>query len=90
MAESFISGINSNLDTADIVNKLIQLQRRPIDDLEAKADLEAERILVPSMLVEEPPEQTFYWDMVVNSKGLLQRLFKMRRDSPLYYCIQYD
>ena len=45
MAESFISGINSNLDTADIVNKLIQLQRRPIDDLEAKADREAEKLL---------------------------------------------
>ncbi len=45
MAESFISGINSNLDTADIITKLIQLQRRPIDDLEAKADLEAEKLL---------------------------------------------
>jgi flagellar hook-associated protein 2 len=45
MAESFISGINSNLDTADIVKNLIKLQRRPIDDLEAKADLEAEKLL---------------------------------------------
>jgi len=45
MAESFISGINSNLDTKDIVNKLLQLQRRPIDLLEAKADLEAEKLL---------------------------------------------
>lgn len=45
MAEALISGINSNLDTADIVNKLIQLQRRPIDVLEAKADLEAEKLL---------------------------------------------
>ncbi len=45
MAESLISGINSNLDTADIISKLIQLQRRPIDVLEAKADLEAEKLL---------------------------------------------
>jgi flagellar hook-associated protein 2 len=45
MAEAFISGINSNLDTSDIVNKLVQLQRRPIDLLEAKADLEAEKLL---------------------------------------------
>jgi len=45
MAESFISGVNSNLDTADIVNKLVLLQRRPIDLLEAKADLEAEKLL---------------------------------------------
>jgi flagellar hook-associated protein 2 len=45
MAEALISGINSNLDTADIVNKLVQLQRRPIDVLEAKADLEAEKLL---------------------------------------------
>ncbi len=45
MAEAFISGINSNLDTSDIVNKLVQLQRRPIDLLEAKADLDAEKLL---------------------------------------------
>ena len=45
MAESLISGINSNLDTNDIVSKLISLQRRPIDLLEAKADLEAEKLL---------------------------------------------
>jgi flagellar hook-associated protein 2 len=45
MAESLISGINSNLDTAGIVDNLIKLQRRPIDDLEAKADLEAEKLL---------------------------------------------
>jgi flagellar hook-associated protein 2 len=45
MAEALISGVNSNLDTTDIVNKLIQLQRRPIDVLEAKADLEAEKLL---------------------------------------------
>jgi len=45
MAESLISGINSKLDTADIISKLIQLQRRPIDVLEAKADLEAEKLL---------------------------------------------
>jgi flagellar hook-associated protein 2 len=44
MAESLISGINSNLDTNDIVSKLISLQRRPIDLLEAKADLEAEKL----------------------------------------------
>jgi len=45
MAESFISGINSNLDTSGIVDNLLKLQRRPIDDLEAKADLEAEKLL---------------------------------------------
>lgn len=45
MAEAFISGINSNLDTSDIVNKLVQLQRRPIEILEAKADLDAEKLL---------------------------------------------
>jgi flagellar hook-associated protein 2 len=45
MAESLISGLNSNLDTNDIISKLISLQRRPIDLLEAKADLEAEKLL---------------------------------------------
>ena len=45
MAESLISGLNSNLDTNDIVSKLVALQRRPIDVLEAKADLEAEKLL---------------------------------------------
>jgi len=45
MAESFISGINSNLDTTDIINKLLQLQRRPIDLVEAKANLEAQKLL---------------------------------------------
>lgn len=45
MAESLISGINSNLDTSDIVSKLVSLQRRPIDLLEAKADVEAEKLL---------------------------------------------
>lgn len=45
MAESFISGINTNLDTTDIINKLIALQRRPIDILEAKADAEAQKLV---------------------------------------------
>jgi len=45
MAESLISGINSNLDTNDIINKLVALQKRPIDLLQAKADLEAQKLL---------------------------------------------
>jgi flagellar hook-associated protein 2 len=45
MAESLISGLNSNLDTNDIITKLISLQKRPIDLLQAKADIEAEKLL---------------------------------------------
>lgn len=45
MAESLISGLNSNLDTNDIISKLLSLQRAPIDVLEAKADIEAEKLL---------------------------------------------
>ncbi|GJL79925.1 MAG: hypothetical protein NPINA01_29140 [Nitrospinaceae bacterium] len=45
MAESLISGLNSNLDTNDIVSKLLALQRRPIDILEAKADAEAQKLV---------------------------------------------
>ena len=45
MAESFISGINSGLDTTDIINKLLALQRRPIDLLEAKAEAETQKLV---------------------------------------------
>lgn len=45
MAQALISGINSNLDTASIIDKLVKLQRQPIDALQADADLDAQKIL---------------------------------------------
>ncbi len=45
MAESVISGLNSGLDTADIISKLVELQRRPIDILNGKAEAEAQKLV---------------------------------------------
>ncbi|PIQ97996.1 MAG: hypothetical protein COV67_01260 [Nitrospinae bacterium CG11_big_fil_rev_8_21_14_0_20_56_8] len=45
MATSSVSGINSNLDTADIISKLVALEARPIDLLQSQADQEAKKLL---------------------------------------------
>ena len=44
MAETAIFGINSNIDTGDIVTKLVSLEARPIDLVEAKKTIESEKL----------------------------------------------
>ncbi len=44
MAESAISGLNSGLDTASLISSLIALQRRPIDLVEAKKEIENQKL----------------------------------------------
>ena len=44
MAEAAISGINTGLDTASILDGLMALNRRPIDITIAKRDLEVEKL----------------------------------------------
>ena len=44
MAESAISGLNSGLDTAALISSLIALQRRPIDLVEAKKEIENQKL----------------------------------------------
>ena len=44
MAESAINGLNSNLDTAGIVEKLVALNRRPAEITLAKREIEIEKL----------------------------------------------
>ncbi|MFQ5449198.1 MAG: flagellar filament capping protein FliD [Nitrospinaceae bacterium] len=44
MAQASISGLNSGLDTNDILTKLVALQRRPIDLVQAKRDAENQKL----------------------------------------------
>lgn len=44
MAEAAIFGLNSGLDTADLLRKLVALQRRPIDIVEAKREIENQKL----------------------------------------------
>ena len=40
MAQNAVFGINSNLDTQDIINKMVSLEARPMDLVEAKKQIE--------------------------------------------------
>jgi flagellar hook-associated protein 2 len=44
MAETGIFGLNTGLDTADLLQKLVALQRRPIDLVEAKKELDTQKL----------------------------------------------
>ena len=44
MAEAAINGINSGLDAASIIEKLVSLNRRPVDVTVAKRDIEIEKL----------------------------------------------
>ncbi|NIQ03850.1 MAG: hypothetical protein GWM98_28785, partial [Nitrospinaceae bacterium] len=44
MAESTIFGLNTGLDTADIIDKLVALERKPIDLQESKRAIEDEKL----------------------------------------------
>ncbi|KMP10895.1 hypothetical protein UZ36_06225 [Candidatus Nitromaritima sp. SCGC AAA799-C22] len=44
MAETAIFGINSNLDTGDIINKMVSLEARPMDLVEAKKLIEEQKL----------------------------------------------
>ncbi len=44
MAETSIFGINSNLDTQDIINKLVLLEARPLEIVDAKRAIESAKL----------------------------------------------
>ena len=44
MAQNAVFGINSNLDTQDIINKMVSLEARPMDLVEAKKQIEQQKL----------------------------------------------
>ena len=44
MATNAVFGINSNLDTQDIITKIFSLEARPVDLVEAKRQIEEQRL----------------------------------------------
>lgn len=44
MAQTSLSGINSNIDTADIISKMVELEGRPIDLVAAKRTIEDQKL----------------------------------------------
>ncbi len=44
MATNAVFGINSNLDTQDIINKMVALEARPMDLVEAKKQIEEQKL----------------------------------------------
>ena len=44
MATNAVYGINSNLDTQDIINKMVSLEARPMDLVEAKRTIEQQKL----------------------------------------------
>ena len=44
MATNAVFGINSNLDTQDIITKMFSLEARPMDLVEAKRQIEEQRL----------------------------------------------
>ena len=44
MATNAVLGINSNLDTQDIINKMVSLEARPMDLVEAKKQIEQQKL----------------------------------------------
>ena len=44
MAQNAVFGINSNLDTQDIINKMVSLEARPMDLVEAKKQIDQQKL----------------------------------------------
>ena len=44
MAQNAVFGINSNLDTQDIINKMVSLEARSMDLVEAKKQIEQQKL----------------------------------------------
>jgi flagellar hook-associated protein 2 len=44
MAQNAVYGINSNLDTQDIINKMVSLEARPMDLVEAKKQIDQQKL----------------------------------------------
>ena len=44
MAQNAVYGINSNLDTQDIINKMVSLEARPMDLVEAKKQIDEQKL----------------------------------------------